>query len=137
MSSETRVFVYGTLKSGRRNNTMLRDNGAVLLGTADVKGAYRLFDLGWFPGMVEDVKFKDGIVKGEVWRCSQEVLAYLDILEGHPQFYKREKIKTQHGKAWAYMLPLSYVEKLKPIESGEWTAGTMEEGSAGAHKVQR
>ncbi len=75
---KTRVFVYGTLKTGLSNHGWLR--GQTLLGRAVTEARYRLFDLGGYPGMVQE---EDGLpIAGEVWEVDEAGLAQLDILEG-------------------------------------------------------
>ncbi len=75
---KTRVFVYGTLKTGLSNHGWLR--GQTLLGQAMTEPRYRMFDLGGYPGMVECA---DGLsIEGEVWEVDEAGLARLNVLEG-------------------------------------------------------
>lgn len=113
IARQPQVFVYGTLKSGHRNNELLaRTAEAKLLGRCEIRGKYRLYTLGPFPGLVCSSTFEDTRkVIGEVWSIPQHLLVYLDILEGHPVFYMREKIPTPFGPSWVYMLPLDYIQK--------------------------
>ena len=74
----TRVFVYGTLKSGLSNHGWLR--GQKLLATTKTAACYRMFDLGGYPGMVESAQ---GLaIQGEVWEVDAAALQQLDVLEG-------------------------------------------------------
>ncbi|MHC4878201.1 MAG: gamma-glutamylcyclotransferase family protein [Planctomycetota bacterium] len=71
------VFVYGTLKTGHRLHGHLA--GEKHLGDAITEPRYRLFKLGWYPGLVEQAP---GIaVQGEVWEVSERTLAVLDEVE--------------------------------------------------------
>lgn len=75
---KTRVFVYGTLKTGLSNHGWLR--GQRLLGRAVTEPRYRMFDLGGYPGLVESA---DGLpIEGEVWEVEAAALAQLNVLEG-------------------------------------------------------
>ncbi len=73
-----RVFVYGTLKRGHGNHHLLA--GQVFLGAASTAAAYRLCDLGGFPGMV--LAGEDGVsIAGEIWEVDAPCLRRLDELE--------------------------------------------------------
>lgn len=85
-----------------------------------------LFNLGSFPGMRKG----DNQVKGELMiidnNHQEEVLERLDILEGHPDFYRREKVEVeeretgQKHQAWTYIYNSEIVDKSKLIQSGNW-----------------
>ncbi len=85
-----------------------------------------LYNLGSFPGM----KRGDGKVKGELiiidQNYQQEVLERLDILEGHPDFYHREKVEVeeletgQQHLAWTYIYNSDNLDKYHLITSGDW-----------------
>jgi gamma-glutamylaminecyclotransferase len=114
-----RVFVYGTLKKGYGNHRLL--SGATCIGATQVEGPHRMVDLGYFPGAVRvDLERGPGVLRGEVYEVTTEILGSLDLLEGHPNFYERAKIDTEHGKAWCYFLPQQYLDEYPLIESGEW-----------------
>jgi gamma-glutamylcyclotransferase (GGCT)/AIG2-like uncharacterized protein YtfP len=90
---KTAIFVYGTLKSGQRNNDLL--SGQQFLGAAQTLPCYRLYDCGRYPALVEDSK--NGIaVQGEVWEVSDEVLRKMDEYEGVPNLYSRRPILLQN-----------------------------------------
>lgn len=112
----TRVFVYGTLLRGESNERFLRS--ARLVGAARTRPAFTLYDLGAFPGLVEGGSVA---VTGEVYEVSEETLAALDRLEGHPTFYRRTAITLDGGAlASAYLLPLHHVEGRAAIPGGCW-----------------
>ena len=93
-----RVFVYGTLKKGKHNHTWLQDS--LFLGSTALRG-YEL-RIGRLPYVVE-ADSPNSFVRGEVYECTARILEDLDILEGHPNFYKRELVVTDKGKAWCYI----------------------------------
>lgn len=114
-----KVFVYGTLKKGHGNHRLLR--GSQQLGRCYVEGPFKLHDLGAFPAVVRAEEV--GRVFGEVYLINTEVLASLDLLEGYPTFYTREKVATPHGKAWMYYLnprSMRHDQRLPEIEGGVW-----------------
>lgn len=114
-----RAFVYGSLKEGFGNHCVL--DGARKLGEAVVAGDYKMLDLGYYPGVVR-TGLDDTEIHGEVYLVSPDGLDALDCLEGHPSYYCREKIETEHGKAWIYLLPDSYNDSSAvEVETGIWT----------------
>jgi gamma-glutamylcyclotransferase (GGCT)/AIG2-like uncharacterized protein YtfP len=111
------LFVYGTLKRGGSRHWIL--DGFPFLGRAKAKG-FVLYDLGPYPAMVSGA----GLVYGEVYEVSEEILNALDWVEGVPVLYRRELIDVslEDGlslKAWAYIYNGS-VKGFSRIEDGEW-----------------
>jgi len=85
----TVLFVYGTLKSGQANNRLLARQE--FLGEAVTLPIYRLYGLGWHPGLVTDTDA--GLaVEGELWGVDDRTLAELDEYEGVPHWFDRELI---------------------------------------------
>jgi len=95
-----KVFVYGTLRSGRARNGVLE--GSQLLGRILLTARLQLVNLGPFPALIPCGRPLRTM--GEVYEVSDEVLALLDRIEGHPDFYKRIEIETQFGRAWVYVI---------------------------------
>jgi gamma-glutamylaminecyclotransferase len=86
---KTILFFYGTLKSGESNNHMLA--GQEFIRAAETVPIYRLFGLGWHPGLILDRD--DGLaVKGELWAVDEKALAILDEYEGVPHWFRRDDI---------------------------------------------
>ncbi len=111
------LFVYGTLKRGGSIHWIL--DGYPFLGRARAKG-FVLYDLGPYPAMVRGA----GVVYGEVYEVSEEVLQALDWVEGVPVLYRRELIEVvfEDGtplKAWAYIYN-GNVKGFPLIKEGEW-----------------
>ena len=92
-----KIFVYGTLKSGQSHNSKLA--GQQFIGPAVTMPIYRLYGLGWHPGMVMDTE--NGLsVEGD-----EATLAILDEFEGTPNWYNRELValKDQAGDFETYI----------------------------------
>jgi gamma-glutamylaminecyclotransferase len=110
------AFVYGTLrKEGSRGHVLKTSK---FLGQRKTKPEFFLFDLGSFPAMVKGGKTE---VIGELYDISPDVLSQLDMIEGHPGFYRRTKIVLADGtETETYLLPneRNYTE----ITSGDWIA---------------
>jgi gamma-glutamylcyclotransferase (GGCT)/AIG2-like uncharacterized protein YtfP len=125
-SSGIRVFVYGTLKAGRYNHDLLRD--AELLGTHVLRGPIAMVDLAHYPCVVQSPEQlpETGAVLGEVYRIDEDTLAGLDLLEGHPSYFRRVQVETPWKKAWMYTLPASYLEH-GVMPQGIWDANEDEE----------
>lgn len=88
------VFVYGTLKKGFWNHTILEDSP--FLGVA--KSCEPSWDItlsspsGGFPiAWRKPVSHLTSRLMGEVYGCDARVMANLDRLEGEGHMYKREK----------------------------------------------
>ena len=103
------VAVYGTLKSGHGNHDrFLKD--AYCLGSGWTCDQYPLIADG-LPYLLD--RKGDGCnVKVEVYRVDDSLLARLDGLEGHPNWYRRREIQIQLDKggtvnAWTYLIPAS------------------------------
>ena len=114
-----RVAVYGTLKAGKSNSDALRT--AELLGTCAVAGNFKMFDLGHYPCVVRDGEQHDKRIYVEVYSVDEATLNVLDMIEGHPDYYEREKVGTPWKNAWMYFLPNSYARaNYEPVETGCW-----------------
>lgn len=108
------VFVYGTLRRGERNHSLLAD--ARWLDGHRTAACYTLLDLGAYPGVVAGGRTA---IVGEVYAITQATLAQLDKLEDYPREYYRERIPTRHGPAWMYVYRHP-VPGVSVIASGDW-----------------
>ena len=116
------IFVYGTLKQGFHNHSLLED--AEFICEATTKEKYPMVNIEeYFPYLLN----KKGVghyIKGEVYRMDDAILLLLDILEGYPEHYTRETIevlsKGSTLKALVYFLneELDY-SSLELLESFE------------------
>ena len=96
------LFVYGTLKRGRRNHHLLADQE--FLSEAQTLPRYRLVDTGSYPCLVED--HKSGVaVSGELWRVEDHCLTRLDTLEKVPYLFDRREVGLAGvaGPAFTYL----------------------------------
>lgn len=132
---KVRVFVYGTLKRGHYNNGILSRGGAEFIGYDTITGPLSMVDLGTFPGVVRDEAIEGAnTVFGEVYALpdtkgrDNTCLEACDWLEGHPNFYLREKFRTDHmdTNVWMYTLPARYLNN-DSIPEGIWSPSSDEE----------
>lgn len=101
------VAVYGTLKKGYGNHRLL--NNASYIGNGRTAEKYRLCVSG-LPFLLDGKSDEGHNVKVEVYSCNPFEMYSLDLLEGHPRFYKRKRtdIKLNDGHtvdAWVYFVP--------------------------------
>jgi len=111
------IFVYGTLRKGLWNHSLLRS--AKFLGNAKTKLLYALYG--------NEVVFLSRTkavsqVTGEVYSIDDDTLYSLDELEGHPLAYKREQAEVilEDGielSAWIYFCDVGRGDL---IESGDY-----------------
>ena len=95
------VFVYGTLRRGHGNHLLLESSRFIDAGLTKEK--YAMYANG-IPFVNDDEEVSN--IFGEVYQVSKHTLNMLDLLEGHPSWYKRKKIivcgsKKKHH-AWLY-----------------------------------
>jgi len=104
-NKEVLLFVYGTLKKGGWNHYYLKD--AEFMGEAETVEKYAMYVSGMIPFVVKNEKIST--IKGELYRVNKEILKKVDLLEGHPFGYKREKVKVrlresgEEKEAWMYI----------------------------------
>ncbi len=109
-----RIFVYGTLMTGCGNHRMMA--GAKLIGSGEIAG-FTMHDIGAFPGIVIG---GGGVIRGEVYEVSEEVVARLDRFEGCPRLYRRHPVWLSDGRA-AYTYVFASSTRGRPvIASGDW-----------------
>ena len=109
------LAVYGTLRKGFHNNSLLKDSEYI--GNGKTVNKYCLRASG-IPYLSKEPKHNVVI---DLYKVDKDLLeGRIDSLEGHPRWYKRELIDVSVGneiyKAWIY-----FNETDKPvIESGNY-----------------
>jgi len=113
-----KIFVYGSLMKGEFNHPILERNNNKFIRSASTTRDYNLFDLGGFPGMTRPGSYS---IIGEIYEVCSETIRHLDILESHPQFYKRSLICLDDGEVVStYILDNAYATNAPLIKSGDW-----------------
>ncbi len=122
-----RLFTYGTLMKGERNEHLLND--AHFIGKAVTKPCYRLFRINGnfvFPAIIDE---GDVAVMGEVYEVPMSALPAMDRMEGHPHFYCRKNVQldsiegsdnTDDVIAYFFVDKERLVEYYPEIKSGNW-----------------
>lgn len=86
------VFVYGTLKRGFYNHTLLENSE--FIAKVITKEKYPMLNAEeYFPYLINKMGIGHNI-KGELFKIDDETFAKLDMLEGYPDLYTRENIKV-------------------------------------------
>ena len=116
------VFVYGSLLRGLQNHRRYLE-GQELVGHGCIPG--RIYSLGYFPGL-KPALLPDQTVKGELYSVDPECRERLDRLEGHPNFYRRERVTVDlengaRSQAWVYVYQAT-PRASDLVESGDWRA---------------
>ena len=87
-----KLFVYGTLKKQHSRNNILGADSFI----REIKTLpnYTMIDLGAFPGILD---LGANVIYGELYEVDNSVLGMCDLIEGHPNFYKRKLVKLEKG----------------------------------------
>ncbi len=93
---KSKIFVYGTLMKNMRNHYYLEDS--TYMGEAEIFG-YEMYDLGYYPGIVKG----NGIIKGEVYEVTEDIMKKIDILENEGNLYLKKEENTLFGKVYIYV----------------------------------
>lgn len=105
------IAVYGTLKKEKHNNYFLKES--FFLKKETTGPGYALF----VDGLPYLVKRKDGFgCEIEIYEVSNKVLKEIDLLEGHPFFYKRSILKKINNKNVYIYLINNYKEKFLKLD---------------------
>jgi gamma-glutamylaminecyclotransferase len=129
------LFVYGTLKRGHANHRRIEE--AEFVCRLNLTPDFYMISFGGFPGIVYRNDFPENLrptspklqptqITGELYRVTKEMLASVDLLEGHPTFYKRRvlDVSTVGEQAYFYVLPTSYVvngaRNRDMVDNGIW-----------------
>ena len=119
------VFVYGTLRSGGRNDIARFHPKPERVADARIAGT--LYDLGAYPGAVLG---GSGEVSGEIYRITPAIEAQLDVLEevepdGSGEYIKREVlVEPEAGgerlPCLVYEIHPERISGRSVIASGDW-----------------
>lgn len=123
-----RLLVYGTLRRGQRANRAL--GTAQFVDTVHVTG-YDMYNLGGFPGVVENPNNKEGIV-GEVFELpdgepGNDILRHLDYFENYrperpeKSSYLRKEIDVLGQSTFIYVFNRpTNLSWYQPVPGGDW-----------------
>jgi len=132
-----KVFVYGTLKSDKHNNDLLKNS--TLIGKAWTKKEYTLLE-DHYNGLPYVTREPSYPIAGEVYEVDEWTFMMLDNLEGHPHFYCRELIEIfipcyddfaiddgrvkydiMEDRAWLYFIGDGFnTRQVRKLPDGKW-----------------
>lgn len=121
-----KIFVYGTFRPPTETSAVedSRFFPKIAKYVRDVMPAKlhyaQLFDLGTFPA----ARPGEGVITGDLLILDASAIRVLDLIEGHPNFYRRGgvDVQTVHGvaEAWIYWAPKELTYARRRIKSGDW-----------------
>ena len=97
------LFVYGTLKQGFHNHSLMK--GASLIGTGHTVERYAMYKH-VVPSVIKGKPISP--IQGEIYLIHQSVLDMLDLFEGNPVWNFREQVEVildadgRRFSAWMY-----------------------------------
>ena len=118
-----RIFVYGSLRRGFGNHSLLHD--AKFIGDGWVPG-FTMYSLGAYPMCTDGV----GAVFAEAYEIDDKILSRLDALEGYPAFYNRKQVMAEISypdspsylhfvRGWIYY-GRQQLPKDRIVKTGKW-----------------
>ena len=93
------IFVYGSLRKGFHNDIYLKD--AEFIGNFQTLEKFYMYSYKSYPfpyilrKKLEKCTSEPIQIQGEVYKINESILKRLDVLEGHPDFYKRQEIEVE------------------------------------------
>lgn len=124
-----RLFVYGTLKRDCRAHILMKTSGACYIGDVKTTTKYHMYNIGCFPGIVENEEEIGNGVQGELYEIDEAMTGELDKYEGIEHgLFKKATIELEDGSqavAYLYNLPVAWNSKTRysKIEDGFWPKG--------------
>jgi gamma-glutamylaminecyclotransferase len=116
MSDEIRLFAYGSLLPGERDQHLLA--GAKLVGPMKTAPRYKLVDLGVFPALIDGGTVS---VTGELYVIDKKQRFVIDTVKQCPILFQREVISLEDGtSAEAYVMNEDQVRGKRRIAAGDW-----------------
>ncbi|MCY0870920.1 MAG: gamma-glutamylcyclotransferase [Firmicutes bacterium] len=113
------VFVYGTLRAGQSNHSIIAPHILRPIGEGQIQG--RMYHWGGFPAVTLE---KPGIVYGEWYEIKASGLPALDRLEGYPTLYNRSVVSDVSGQVQGivYHMPDAKASRHARgiVRSGDW-----------------
>ena len=120
------VFVYGSLKRGFGNHSIVSDSKFVSKGVT-LEPVYDLVGLGGFPGALRN---GENAIEGELYLVDRRTFRRLDQLESNGSMYQREVIPVVNietgeiEQAWIYIfLQEPWCSDLERVSCSQTEAG--------------
>ena len=117
-----KVFVYGTLRKNQSAHSLIKKAPGHFLKQLRTAPKYHLFDVGSFPGMVEDeTEIGPGIL-GELYEVPESAFRDLDRYECvNTGLFRRAEVLLEDGSTANAYIFTSNMNNAQKIESGIWS----------------
>ena len=121
-----KLFVYGTLKQHQPNFPIIKSGVFCGIGQLEKANGFRMVSLGAFPALIPASPKDSQIINGEIWKVDNNAFLNVELLEGYPTFYDREKLIVKDSKrndhhCFVYYIPDELSSKhLKSVDMGTW-----------------
>lgn len=115
------VAVYGTLREGLGNHTLIADCKRIGLGWLT---GFRMYNLGDLPAIIA-THDDSGRIRVEWYDVSDDILEELDGLEGfnpdsvNTSLFVRKRVFSPYGRGWIYLYNRS-LNSVPYMEAGDW-----------------
>jgi gamma-glutamylcyclotransferase (GGCT)/AIG2-like uncharacterized protein YtfP len=115
------VFVYGTLRKHRSAHDLIKRAPGRFIKEVRTANKYHLYDVGSFPGMIEDDTVEGQGILGEVWEIPQAAFKDLDRYECvNSGLFRRGEVHLEDGTSANAYFFTSDMQNAVRIESGVW-----------------
>ena len=121
-----KLFVYGTLKQHQPNFPIIKSGIFCGVGKLEKSSRYRMVSLGAFPALIPASSKDSQIINGEIWKVDDNAFLNVELLEGYPTFYDREKLIVKDSKGndhhcFVYYIPDKLSSRqLSSVDMGTW-----------------
>ena len=121
-----KIFVYGTLKKHQPNFPIIKSGIFCGVGKLGKSSRYRMVSLGAFPALIPASITESQTIAGEIWKVDENAFLNVELLEGYPTFYDREKLPVEDSEGNEHHCIVYYIpdelssRHLKSVHMGNW-----------------
>lgn len=116
-----KVFVYGTLRKNKSAHHLIKNAPGLFVKEIRTDSKYHLYDVGSFPGMIEDNSIQGQGILGEVWEVPEAAFRDLDRYECvNTGLFRRGEVLLADGTTASAYFFTSNMDNAERIESGVW-----------------
>jgi len=123
-TKETLFFLYGSLREGLHNHSIIKNHSELISKTAVING-FELYTLGSYPCVIPTQK-KDNVVIGEIYKINDDdVIKRVHLMEIHSGYKLVETlaldlISNKPINVFVYEYKNTNLNPKDKIESGDW-----------------
>lgn len=116
-----KVFVYGTLRKNNSAHQLIKQAPGLFVKEVRTAPKYHLYDVGSFPGMIEDASMPGKGILGEVWQIPEAAFKSLDRYECvNTGLFRRAEVELEDGSTASAYFFSQDLENAFLVESGVW-----------------